>query len=252
MIGSRIWMKTSNGKLSTGEKIKLINRTLIPSVFAYSKTFFQPYNRSNQLNLQDYLVPDTPIVQEVISELNQCSSVEIIQHSWRCYFWGIAVANTKNWQFDHESYLIASLMHNVGLADPQANFSCQCFTLESALRSEAICQKNSYEIEKTQNISDAICLHMNGYLDEHDSNISKESLLLQKATSFDVIGSELNLFNYSFVKQVLKKYPRDNFKNEMKSLIKKECLKNPYSRTALFKTLGLPTMITLSRHELKG
>jgi len=247
-----MWMETSAGKLSTREKIKLINRILIPSISTYSKTFFQNYNQSHQLRLQDYPIPDTPIVKEVISELNQCPSSEIIQHSWQCYFWGIAVANTKNWQFDHESYLIASLMHDVGLADPQANFSCQCFTLESALRSEAICQKNSYELDKTQNISDAICLHMNGYLDEHDSSISKESLLLQKATSFDVMGSELNLFNYRFVKQVLEKYPRNNFKNEMKSLIKKESIRHPYSRTALFKIFGLPTMITLSRHDLKG
>lgn len=246
MIGSRKWMNLSNGKLSFKEKTLLIKQVLAPATLNYSKTFIQKHSTTNSFKLTDIQIPDTAIVKEAFSELENTQNQAIINHSWRSYIWGVGIAHNKNWQFDHESLLIASLMHDLGLVDHLDSYTCSCFTFESALRSEIICIKHDYPKDKINNISDAICLHMNGYLDENDQKLTKEVILLQKATSCDVIGTDLALFSKQFKDDVIEKYPRSQFNLEMRKLMALERKRNPQSRIALMSKAGLPTMIKMN------
>ena len=246
MIGSQTWMTLSNGKLSFKEKTQLIKKVLVPATLNYSKTFIEKPSLTNTFQLPYIQIPDTAIIKEAIKELENTQNQAIINHSWRSYIWGVAIAQNKQWLFDKESLLIASLMHDLGLVDHSTHYACQCFTLESSLRSEKLCKKFHYSQEKTENISNAICLHMNGYLNENDQSLSKEVLLLQKATSCDVIGTDLHLFAIEFKDQVLAQYPRLKFNTTFKQLLGVESKRNPYSRTALMCKLGLPIMIQMN------
>lgn len=246
MIGSRERMSLSNGKLSFKEKTQMIRAVLLPAVLGYGKTFLKPGANPIQLKLTDFKIPDTAIVKEAITELEHTDSKAIINHSWRTYIWGLAMADSKKWQIDEESFAVASLMHDLGLVEHLEQYSCQCFTFESALRAENLCSKHHYPKEKTDNISEAICMHLNGYLNENDQNLSKEVILLQKATSCDVIGTDLSTFSTAFKDEVLAEYPRFNFNTEMRKLIKIEAQRNPKSRTALTLQVGLPLMIQMN------
>lgn len=246
MIGSRTWMNTSNGKLSFKEKTQLIKQVLVPATLNYGKTFRKANHDSTSFTLDSFQIPDTAIVKEAMDELEQTASQAIINHSWRSYFWAIAIAHTKQWQFDQESLVISCLMHDLGLVNHLDQYACQCFSFESALRAETLCSKHHYPKDKMDNISNAICLHMNGSLDESDHSLSKEVLLLQKATSCDVIGTDLSLFSNSFKNKILTQYPRVHFNSEMRKLISIEAKRNPQSRTALMHTLGLSSMIQMN------
>ena len=246
MIGSREWMNLSNGKLSFKEKTEMIKAALLPAVLSYSKTFLKPDSHPIVLKPTDFKIPDTAIVKEAITELEHTDSKAIINHSWRTYIWGLAMVHCKNWQIDEESFAIASLMHDLGLVEHLEQYSCQCFAFESALRAENLCSKHHYPKEKTDNISEAICMHLNGYLDENDQNISKEVILLQKATACDVIGTDLSKFSTTFKDEVLTQYPRFKFNEEMRKLVKIEAQKNPQSRSALARQLGLHLMIRMN------
>lgn len=249
MIGSREWMNLSHGKLSFKEKTQLIKTALLPAISSYSKTFLKPDSYALPLKLTDFKIPDTTIVKEAVTELEHTDSKAIINHSWRTYIWGLAIAYSKNWKIDEESFAIASLMHDLGLVEHLEQYSCQCFTFESALRAEHLCTKHHYPKEKTANISEAICMHLNGFLNENDPNISKEVFLLQKGAACDVIGTDLSTFSRSFKDEVLIQYPRSNFNTEMRKLIKQEAQKNPQSRTALARQIGLPLMIQMNIYK---
>ncbi|OTG80401.1 hypothetical protein B9T27_13510 [Acinetobacter sp. ANC 4648] len=248
MIGSREWMNISHGQLSIKEKIKLINQVLMPASFAFSKTFFQQMPSDTALEFNEFQIPDTAIVKEAMIELEHCGSLSVINHSWRSYFWAAAIAKCKTWDVNHESLLIASLIHDLGLVDDTVayNEQCKCFTYASALHAEDLCKKHHYPEDKTENISNAICLHINGYLDENDPNLTKEVLLLQKATACDVIGTDFAELKQSYREDVLTQYPRENFNDEMQRLLKKEAQRNPKSRTALMCKSGLPMMIKMN------
>lgn len=246
MIGSREWINLSNGKLNFKEKTQLIKQVLVPATLNYSKTLIRQSKNPQHFELKNIQIPDTSIVKEAILELENTQNQAIIHHSWRSYIWGVAIAQIQDWQFDEESLLIASLMHDLGLIEHLEHYSCQCFTFESSLRSESLCVKHHYPQDRTDNISNAICLHMNGHLDKNNQNLSKEVLLLQKATSCDVIGTDLGRFSISFRDEVLSYYPRSNFNSTFKKLLKTESKKNPDSRTALLSKLGLPLMISMN------
>lgn len=246
MIGSREWMNLSNGNLSFKEKAQLIKTVLLPALTGYGKTFLKPDAAPIALKLKDFKIPDTAIVKEAIAELEQTQSKAIIHHSWRTYIWGVAIAQKNHWQFDDESFLIASLMHDLGLVEHLEQYSCECFAFESALRAESLCSKHHYPQQKTDNISEAICMHLNGYIDENDDSLFKEVILLQKATSCDVIGTDLSKFSTTFRDEVLAAYPRFKFNTEMCRLIAIEAQRNPKSRTALTLQVGLPLMIRMN------
>lgn len=249
MIGTRDWMNLTNGQLSFKEKLQFIQQVFIPATTNYSKTFFKHESNLDALTTYNIQIPDTHIVKEAFLELAQSKSQAIINHSWRCYFWGLAIAQHKKWQFDDESFVISCLMHDLGLVDHLEAYACQCFTFESALRAENLCLKHHYPKDKMENISNAICLHMNGHLDESNQKISKEALLLQKAASCDVIGTDLSVCSSLYKNDVLTQYPRLQFNLEMRKLIKIETQRNPHSRTALISKLGLPLMIKMNIFE---
>ena len=92
-------------------------------------------------------------------------------------------------QFDDESLLIASLFHDIGLTEQHIHSKgCNCFTYESAKQFELKAKEHSFDEKKSGVIKDAICLHMNGYIDHSDP---AEITLLQQGASCDVISDGL-------------------------------------------------------------
>lgn len=248
MLGDRTWMTLTHGKLSFKEKIILIQNVMLPATALFVKSRFATASTAQHLKRQNIKIADTAIVKDALFELEQTHCQETILHSWRCYFWGVAIADAKQWQFDDENFLIASLLHDVALADPKSEYeSCQCFTFESALRSERICNRHNYPTHKTQQISDAICLHMNGYLDENDHNLAKEVLLLQQATAYDVLNIQPEYISKSYHSEILKHYPNTHFKTRFQTLIAQEAKRHPHARTAFLRTMGLKLMIQLNQ-----
>lgn len=96
---------------------------------------------------------------------------------------------------------------------------------------------------KADAVADMICLHMNAHLDEHDST---ESRLLQQGAACDVIGARFYQLNKTYRQDVLRQHPRQGFNQQFSQLIAQEAARNPHSRAALLKELGLPLMIRLN------
>ncbi|SPL69583.1 HD domain-containing protein [Acinetobacter stercoris] len=248
-IGSRKWMNTSHGQLGFKDKTQLIKQILYPVTLDFFKAHIKKNSTDVPLEINDIIIPDTALIKDAINELEQCRNIAIIQHSWRSYFWAVAIAKYKKWQFDSEDLLFASLIHDLGLISPKSEYStCQCFTFKSALQAEDLCKKHHHPQDRTENISNAICLHMNGYLNERNLSLSKEVFLLQQATACDVIGTNIHCIDKSYYNNVLLRHPRYKFNTEFQKLIETESRRHPQSRTALLNKLGLNIMIKLNKH----
>lgn len=73
------------------------------------------------------------MIELAAKELETKASLQIINHSWRTYFWGAALGQIQNKNFDPESLLTAALFHDIGLTEPHLETKgCKCFTHESA------------------------------------------------------------------------------------------------------------------------
>ena len=116
---------------------------------------------------------------------------------------------------------------------------------EDSRRPEEV-EVDQYPVEKADIVAEMICLHMNGYLDENERI---ESRLLQQGAAYDVIGARFYQLNNDYRHQVLQQYPRQNFNQVMTGLMAQEAARNPRSRTALLRQLGLPLIIRLNPFE---
>lgn len=248
-VGSYEWMMASQGQLSFKEKVQLIRRLIIPNIVASVQ--IQWYKHSNNqhacFDLDQVVIPDTPMVKIAVEELAIKASVTLINHSWRTYFWAVALAHMQQKEYDPESLLVAALFHDIGLTEAHLKSKgCKCFCYESADQFRIKAQQINFDQQKMHLIQEAICLHMNGYRDDSYAN---EIVLLQQGASCDVIGAKLYTLSSQYKEHVLAQYPRADFNRHFTQLINMESQLNPHSRTALLKHLGLSSMIKLNIFE---
>lgn len=243
-LGHFHWALQNQGRLSTREKIKIINKTLVPTTIHLLNLWLKKQTKNSTLQFANAQIPDTPIIKEALAELNGKAEIALINHSWRSYFWALAFGTMDTQDFDTEALLLAALLHDIGLTSAHLpHKGCQCFTLESALCFDKIAKKHHYPADKTQLVKDAICTHMNGFV-QKDNPI--ESILLQKGATCDVIGEHFYRIPKPYREDVANQWKRANFNHIFQSLIKEESQNVPHSRTALLRTIGLPLLIYLN------
>ncbi|MFW1919966.1 phosphohydrolase, partial [Acinetobacter baumannii] len=92
-IGSYHWMQATNGQLSVKEKIKLIQKLMLPSVMASIKINYFRFKISHDFDIDQIVIPDTQMVKVALDELEAKASISIYNHSWRTYFWGAALGH---------------------------------------------------------------------------------------------------------------------------------------------------------------
>lgn len=245
-IGSFGWMQVTNGQLKAKEKIKLANTVIIPSVMGVLRAQLrtESNNVSNDIQFKDIEVPDTKIIIEAIKELDAKADSALINHSWRTYFWGAVLGQINKSSYDPEVLLVSSLFHDIGLTNScRKTKGCKCFTYESAIQFEKKAQEIAYDEEKSLKVKDAICMHMNGYVDEYNE---PEVILLQQGASCDVVGDKLFTIPEHFRTELLNKYPRENFNKIFMELLAEENKTVKKSRTNFLTKLGLPMMISMN------
>lgn len=243
MLGSYHWAQEKRGQMTLKEKLYLLQKTFIPTTQHLLQHLLPKQRETIFIDFNKIILPDSTLVKAAIEQLEETQKTSLIYHSWRSYFWGIAFSQIHGWQYDNEAFLVAALLHDIGLIDQHKTSNCQCFTLNSAIQAEQLCQHHHYPENKINLVTNAICMHMNGFT---DLSQPKEVIMLQKGTSCDVIGSELHLIDKQFQKQCLENYPREKFNTSFKAYIQEEIKRHPHSRTAFLNKLGLSTLIQLS------
>ena len=232
MLGSSQWMQQTQGRISLKDKIYLLQKTFTPTVSHLLHQFGLYKDKPLHLDYDAIYIPDTLLVKAAIEQLEETQNIAVIHHSWRSYFWGISFSQIYQWQYDAEAFLISALLHDIGLIHQSKSESCQCFTLNSAMHAQLLCQQYHYPQDKIALIADAICMHMNGF---SEPNQPKEVLMLQKGTSCDVIGADLRLIPSAYQQRCLNYYPRKGFNSIFQALIQKEREIHPPFKDSFFK-----------------
>jgi len=246
-IGTVAWLRRSHGRLSLRETLQLLGIALWPAmqgmvsgrwarVLPGAPEDFAPVQAR---------MPDTPAVAHALEAMRDLGHTDVLRHGWRCHCWGMAFAANRRAEVDEELLLVASLMHDLGIADQagaQAS-GCACFTGHSADRAMQLARQHGWLEGRTQALGDAITLHMNGQVDEAQG---LEAHLLQQATACDVIGARLAQLPARYRQQVLQAHPRGDFDAEFSRFMAGQSKQQPGSRAALMHQVGLGLMIRLN------
>jgi hypothetical protein len=244
-IGTKQWA-AKGGSLRHKDQARLMAQAMLTQLARMPDRLrhrlgFEPA-QATRIDLSTIRLPDSPAARQALELSRQLTAPWILNHSLRTYLWGAMLAQTERIRFDEELFYVASTLHDLGLADAHKcrDTGCACFAVEGARAAEHFATDLGWSSERRDRLFTAISLHLNIRVGLEQG---PEAHLLHEGAALDVIGARLRELHPDTVQEVLRDYPRLDFKAGMSAAMKEQAKLRPQSRAALLVRLGFIGMI---------
>lgn len=236
------WARATGGVLSKAQSRALFP-PLIRAVAGYPAVRLRlaTGRRGNsQVDLDAFVLPDSALAKETIEHATEVLSRCMLHHSWRTFWFGLAIAAHQHRTVDVEQGLIASLLHDLTLEG--APTPGRCFALTGAEQAEAFLLERGADPAFATRVGAEICGHITvGALED----VTSPGGFVSAGAFTDVAGSGLEVMPKSYVDDVLGRHPRLEWKKVVRSTWKAQAAAVPggrqqwLSRWAMIRTLAL-------------
>lgn len=246
LVGSLDWARARRGRLTwderwaqAGQGVAVIARSLTTRALGLRD------RRRIEQSLDEIPWPQTPAVRAADALCAEVSSPALAGHCRRTYLWGALLAQRDGLRFDPELFLIASLLHDLGLVDRfgPATFDTDCFAHAGAEAALRWAHEQGWDEARKRALADAICLHLNARV---DPTLGVEAHLLRQGSGLDVLGLRLGNIAATTRRAVLELHPRLGFRREITELARRERRLRPRSRMGCLVSLGFAWQIDRS------
>lgn len=236
-VGTIAWARRTNGKLSRADRAELLRQgialqmKLMPAKL--QRRFGLLPRRLAQLELGQIRIPDSTVSRRAEEMLQELCPEHLVNHSYRSYLWGAVLAHHDNIAYDPELLYVSCLLHDTGLADQRSAVYQQshCFALDGAMLAEDLAHDSGWSQRRSDRLADAISLHLNPVV---ALSHGAEAHLLNAGAAFDVAGLRKWEVAPATVNEVLARYPRLHFKQELDALMRAQVASRPCCRMHLF------------------
>lgn len=203
---------------------------------------FLPRKSAARIDLGSVVVPDSGLAKEAAELCIASSSESLANHCFRTFYWGSLLARADGLQFDPELFWVASLLHDLGLTDSFGfkDERYQCFAYEGADAAGDLVRRRGWPEGRAGVLSEAICRHLNVRVSVVDG---PEAHLLRSGSGLDAVGGRLHEIDPANRDEVLTRYPRLRFKDELSDLASEQARRRPESRMAFLMANGFGGMI---------
>lgn len=235
------WARATGGVLSRAQGRALL-RPLVPTVVRYPgvRLRIATGRRGNaRVDLDTLVLPDSKLAKETVEHASDMLSPCMLQHSWRTFWFGLALATHQQREVDLEFALISSLLHDLTLEHPTPG---RCFALTGAEQAEHYLLGQGADPAYAHRVGAEICGHLTvGALDD----VTSEGGFVSAGAFADIAGGGLELMPKAFVADVLARHPRLELKKVVRSAWKAQAKAVPggrqewLSRWAMFRLLVL-------------
>ncbi len=189
---------------------------------------------ATNVDLDTFAVPDTRFAREAEQACAELPAV-LVGHSYRTWLFGRALAVVDQSSLDEELFYAGSLLHDHGIAHPTPG---RDFTLASADRTLACAMQAGVSDERAQALADAVCVHTTpGVALERDGALG---CYLQWGAMVDGAGLRAWDIAPANVEEVVKRYPRPDFKRQLATMMRAEAAALPSGRFGLLVRCGVP------------
>ena len=190
-------------------------------------------NRPEPFGIGELSVPDTAVAAKALDLVRSCEPEYLVNHSMRSYLFGAAVGRKLGLNFDAEVLFLASIMHDLGLADPYDTEGS--FELNGARAAREFMFAQQVAAERAERVHEAIALHSAvGVADKKDI----ETRLLHFGAGVDVIGYHAEDVDSGTKQAIVRAWPRLDFKRAFTELIERQVAMKPNCHIAGHMGLG--------------
>ncbi|MBM7806010.1 hypothetical protein JOD57_001847 [Geodermatophilus bullaregiensis] len=235
-LGSIAWCERTGGRLSGAETRQLLaplaRAHAVNAVGRTAMALHLHSGRRAQVPEPALRTPPSALSSVAEQVAHQRLTPAVLNHSHRCYSYGVAIAALEDIDVDRELLFAAAMLHDTGLSAPVPGVD---FTLASARIAQEVAETVGLSISDTETMRTAITLHYSPDVTLADG---PEANLLSAAASVDVIGLGRWKLPDSVVAAVLAERPRRGFKNEFRARWAAEAAAVPQGRARFLRRCG--------------
>jgi hypothetical protein len=173
--------------------------------------------------IADIKVPDTSIARQAEELVRSVSNHMLFNHVMRCYWFGELFAQQEGRKVDSELMFLSAVLHDLGFTSRAVG--PHRFEIEGAGAARTFLMERGVSEDRAQKVWDNIALHtwdMNQFRGD-------TSRLTQRGLAYDVSGVQGAQLDPADVAEVVRRYPRLNFKRAFNEMLNHELdRKEPY------------------------
>lgn len=243
-LGGLAWVSRTGGRLSRAEQRRLVAATALGqweiAVGRAKLALGRLPAAAARVDLDTFRVPDSTFAQAAEQGCAELPAA-LQGHSYRTWLFGHALAGVDGNKLDEELFYCGALLHDYGIANPTAD---RDFTLGSADRMRSCANAAEVAGERADLLADSICVHATpGIKVETDG---ATGCYLQWGAMVDGAGLRIWDVSPGNVQEILRRYPRDDFKRELIEMIRAEAAAVPGGRMRLLVRCGLPLAVRMA------
>jgi hypothetical protein len=246
-LGGLAWARRTSGDLTSAERRRLLAAIALgqwENALGRAKLALGRLPAgAGAVDLSTFEVPDSSFAREAEQACAE-QPAAIVGHSYRTWLFGRALAAVDRRALDIELFYCGSLLHDHGIAQPTAG---RDFTLASAERMLSCAGAAGVATDRAEVLADAICVHTTpGVAPERDGALG---CYLQWGAMVDGAGLRIWDVAPANVEEILRRYPRDDFKDQLIGLMRAEASAVPNGRFGLLVRCGVPLAVRMAPFE---
>ncbi|KAF7977876.1 hypothetical protein HWV62_2410 [Athelia sp. TMB] len=185
-------------------------------------------------DLAELSLPNSRVVREVEAFVKRELDEKTYNHSHRVYTYGTALVKTHfpSWTYDHETYYLACILHDIGTAEKYFNTTKLSFEFKGAIVARDLILSIGGVEDQADSVCDAIVRHQDIFV--KGGNITMIGQILQLATILDNVGLRANLIHPDLIRDTTKAYPRTGWSEHFARTIETELRNKPWCHTSTF------------------
>jgi HD domain len=173
--------------------------------------------------IADIKAPDSSIARQAEELARSVSSDVLFNHVMRCYWFGELFAQQEGKKVDSELMFLSAILHDLGLTTHAPG--PHRFEIEGACAARTFLLERGVAKDRAQKVWDNVALHTWG-MNQFRGHTSR---LMQLGLSYDVSGVPDARLDPDDVSEVVRRYPRLNFKRAFNEMLNQELdCKQPY------------------------
>jgi hypothetical protein len=244
-LGGLGWARSTRGTLTAAERRRLLAAIAVGQAVNIVGRVKLALGRlpdgASSIDVRDFEPPDSRLAREAESACAEQLDL-IVNHSYRTWMWGMALATLDGEQLDRELFYCAALVHDWGATVPVPG---EDFTIRGAERALACAQAVGVDPARADLIADGICCHTTpGVTVARDGAIA---YYVQYGAMVDGAGLRIWDVAPKNIAEVLRRYPRGpGFKRGLTDTISAEARAVPGGRFALLQRCGMTVAVRMA------
>ncbi|CRZ16751.1 HD domain-containing protein [Mycolicibacterium neworleansense] len=240
------WSTRSGGALTTAQRRALLRPLIraLPAMVGDAIRTRRGRRGQGRLDFGSIRLPDSALARAAEQEARDVLSPHVLEHSYRTYFFGKALADIDGVTVDDELVYVASLLHDLNLEQPTRG---RCFAVAGAERAVQFVSAHGGTEERAQAVGAAIAAHITVGVSE---NLADAGGFVSAGAGTDVFGLRMSELSAQWVDELLLRHPRLEFKRHLLKAWAAESAAVPDGRAAwMTRYAAFPLLIRLAPYS---